>query len=187
MSSVNTTQTSMSELSEGSCQRSVHWSQIAEREKGRERQMTEMTKRRRWVGKGQDEKLGGLGFPLHSALSWEHKNAHKPHIHTNIPTHKCWSILPRLSLTAGSDPTLTWLQSIATCGTMEKDWVVLPTFFFCGKAGVWHQGIKPAASHCPCQLLSFSLLLWWRSWYGHTGSLSKSPSLDWIISSGSFY
>lgn len=35
------------------------------------------------VGKGQDEKLGGLGFPWRSALSWEHKHEHKPHTHTH--------------------------------------------------------------------------------------------------------
>lgn len=30
-----------------------------------------------------------------------------------------------------------------------------PTFFFCGKAAVWHQLMKPAASLCPCNSFPF--------------------------------
>lgn len=119
MSSVNTTQTSKSELSV------LSEGQMAEREKGREKQMTEMTRKKEGVGKGQDEKLGGSGFPAQTCTQATRKR----------PDSDCW-------LRSNSNTA----RSAATCGTTERNWAGPPTFFCCGDAGVWHRGRRPAAS-----------------------------------------
>lgn len=64
-------QTIKAELSESFCQKSVHRGQMAERAKG-EKETDDRKGKNEW-GMGQDDKMGGLGFPWHSVLSSEHK------------------------------------------------------------------------------------------------------------------
>lgn len=116
MSSVNTTQTSMTELSGCSCQRSVHWSQMAEKEKGRERQMTEMAKKEGGK-KRAGWKTGWFGVPLAFSTKLGTQTTHtQKYTHTQMLKHyaqiqsNCWLWF-----------NINMVQSIATCGMMEKD------------------------------------------------------------------
>lgn len=79
-------------------------------------------------------------------------------------------------------------QSIPTCGTVESDCVFLPAFFFCENTGV--HSTREASQRLPTVLPLFSSsVVEELMWCSGRGSLwgSEGPSLDWIISSGSFY
>lgn len=138
----NITPSIRSEVSERFCQRSAHWSQMGKKKK--KGGGVEMSRKSRL-----DEKVGGLGFPCHSA-----SNMRTNHTHTQINSHKLKYWVETVTLAAGSKPTLTWCRpsprvarrnpaSSCQLSSSVKN-------LMCGAA--------------PCQLLPLPLLLWWQSW-----------------------
>lgn len=139
-------------------------------------------KKTREVGKGD---LGGLGFPWHPALTQERKPARKPHPHMNAevfgpaagprPTPARHSPQPRVA------PRTNTRAGPASFLLLWQNWCVAPD----------DGSRRPPTSPCR-RLQPPSLLLWWRSWCGVVtraacNAARGTPSLDWIISSGSLY
>lgn len=121
-------------------------------------------------------KSGWFGIPLPFCI----KHAHKPHTHTNKLTQaQVLSQDHESSRWLGTN--INMVQTFPTCGT-ELPCFFLPTFFFCEKSDVWRWSLpipSPFSSSVVAELLRCS----------DRGSLQGSggPSLEWIISSGSFY
>lgn len=90
MSPFNITHNIRSEVSECFCQRSVHWSQMAKKEGGRERRLTEMLR------KSKDRMTNWVVWDSPAILhQTRNANMHTNHTYTNKLTSKCWSIESR--------------------------------------------------------------------------------------------
>lgn len=153
MSPINATQTIMTELSEHFCQRSVHRGQMAERAK----EEKETDDRKEWGKRRTRWKTGWFGLSLAFHIKLWTQTTHTgtntvyPHINTGVftpdsePNQWLWS-------------NINMVPSIATCGTMEQDWIVLPISLWQS----WCMEPNDEANNIPLSLPNpFFLFLWW--------------------------
>lgn len=136
---------------------------------GRERWRTERVTKK----EGEDEKLGGFGIPLLFRIELRRQRAHKPRTckYTRVNAEGM-----RRSYVSDCWPgtNINMVGATLTYGTMEGGCSFLPHFSFRGKT---------TRSSIAFPTPPLSLLRWFGSWCGG----DRGPSLDWIISSESFY